>query len=69
MSIKAEEIASILDLSWRTIESYVNRIKHKWHCDNKKGVIEKAVASGYLSYVPTSMLSKNVSLVLASLIE
>jgi DNA-binding CsgD family transcriptional regulator len=47
-----KEIASILNLSVRTVESYFALIKLKLGCNNKSQIIEKAINSGFLHYIP-----------------
>ena len=59
-----KEIGKNLGISWRTVESYLNNIKFKWGCQNKKSVIDCAVANGFLSYIPKDLLEQNFSHVL-----
>lgn len=59
-----KEIARYLNISWRTVESYVNNIKFKWGCQNKKAVVDCAVANGFLNYIPENLLAVNLSHVL-----
>jgi DNA-binding CsgD family transcriptional regulator len=47
-----KQIASILNLSVRTVESYFALIKLKLGCNNKSQIIEKAINSGFLHYIP-----------------
>lgn len=49
-------IATILQLSTRTIESYVEKIKSKMNCMSKADLIEKAVKQGYIDIIPPSLL-------------
>jgi len=51
-----KEIASILNLSVRTIESYIMIIKLKLGCNNKSQIIEKAINSGFLHYIPDNII-------------
>lgn len=60
-----KEIGKKLEISWRTVESYVNNIKFKWGCQNRKAVIDCAVANGFLSYIPKDLLAVNLSHVLS----
>jgi len=47
-----KEIAAILNLSVRTVESYFNVIKFKLGCNTKSQIIEKAINSNFLHYIP-----------------
>jgi len=51
-----KEIAYILGISVRTVESYIELIKHKLDCNNKGQVIEKALDAGFLHYIPEEFL-------------
>jgi DNA-binding CsgD family transcriptional regulator len=51
-----KEIANILNLSVRTIESYFMIIKLKLGCTNKSQIIEKAINSGFLHYIPENII-------------
>lgn len=51
-----KEIATILNLSVRTVESYFAIIKLKLGCSNKSQIIEKAINSGFLHYIPNSII-------------
>jgi DNA-binding CsgD family transcriptional regulator len=52
-----KEIAKILNLSVRTVESYFMIIKLKLGCNNKSQIIEKAINSGFLYYIPEDIIS------------
>ena len=52
-----KQIADILTLSVRTIESYIEAIKYRLGCTHKSQIIEKAIASGFLYFVPKSLLN------------
>ncbi len=52
-----KEIGSILSLSPRTIESYLDSIKLKMNCHKKGAVIEKAINSGLLYLIPHTILN------------
>lgn len=47
-----KEIAKVLKLSPRTIESHIEAIKFKFKCEKKSDIIEKALAHGYLNSIP-----------------
>jgi len=51
-----KEIATTLNLSVRTIESYFVIIKLKLGCNNKSQIIEKAINSGFLHYIPENLI-------------
>jgi DNA-binding CsgD family transcriptional regulator len=50
------EIALITNLSKRTVESYVEHLKDKFHCTSKRELIEHAIARGYLDIIPRLFL-------------
>ncbi len=52
----ANDIAIRLNLSKRTIESYVDDIKNKMSCQNKQELIDKAICRGFISIIPESLL-------------
>ena len=60
----SKQIAKNLFLSPRTVESYIQNIKDKWQCDSKQQVIDYAVFSGFLAYIPDSALPKSLSVVI-----
>lgn len=51
-----EEIAELLSLSRRTVESYIDSMKYKFDCYKKGQIIEKAIDSGFLFYIPRRLL-------------
>lgn len=51
-----KEIAKILKLSPRTVESHLQAIKNKMNCNCKTQVIEKAIDSGFLYHIPKDLL-------------
>jgi DNA-binding CsgD family transcriptional regulator len=52
----SKEIAKILHLSFRTVETYVEQVKDKLNCASKSELIEKAIDSGYINVVPEALL-------------
>lgn len=50
-----KEIAKILRISPRTVENHLDAIKNKLNCSYKSEVIEKAIDSGFLCYIPKSL--------------
>ncbi len=53
-----KQIAALLHLSPRTIESYVERIKDHLICKSKAEVIEKGIFLGYMNILPQSLFEK-----------
>jgi len=51
-----KEIGYILGLSGRTIETYIEHIKYKLGCYTKGQIIEKAIDSGFLYYIPEAFM-------------
>lgn len=51
----AKEIAALLSLSKRTVESYIENIKNKMDCRNKAEILVKAVLSGYHNHIPAGL--------------
>lgn len=54
----AKQIAEILNLSSRTIESYFEQIKDRLKCNTKSEVIEKGIFLGYMNILPKSLFDK-----------
>lgn len=48
----AKTIATLLSLSKRTVESYIENIKNKMNCQNKAELIAKALYHGYQNQIP-----------------
>jgi DNA-binding CsgD family transcriptional regulator len=55
-----KEIAYILGISVRTVETHFETIKHKLGCYNKSQLIEKAIDSGFLFHIPGSLFGLNL---------
>ena len=58
------EISDILFLSPSTIEFHLNNIKEKMNCRKKAVLIEKAIENGYMNFIPKSLLSSRLILLL-----
>lgn len=53
----ARSMAALLHLSVRTIEGYLDQLKDRFHCDSKADLIERAIAAGYASFLPATLLA------------
>jgi DNA-binding CsgD family transcriptional regulator len=51
----ANAIAKFLNLSKRTVESYIEEIKIKMRCNSRQEIIEKSIAHGYIDIVPIGL--------------
>ena len=51
----AKEIGTLLSLSKRTVESYIENIKNKMNCKNKAEILVEAVLSGYHTHLPENL--------------
>lgn len=51
----AQEIASRLYISKRTVEKHLENIKNKLNCNKKSEVIEKALESGLINFIPSTI--------------
>lgn len=58
------QIAELLHLSRRTIESHIESIKNKFGCNKKSDIIEIGILQGYLSMIPRSLFARNYSEIL-----
>lgn len=59
-----KEIGRMLNISWRTVETYIRNIKLKWGCERINQIIECAIINGFLNYLPKSFLHLNLSMIL-----
>lgn len=62
----ARTIATILNLSHRTVESYLNEIKDKMYCGTKSEVIEQAIDRGYAEIIPEGIMTGQLPKILAA---
>lgn len=60
----AKHIAIQMHISNRTVETHIANIKRKLNCNFKNELIDKAIELGYMSYLPSNLLSLNISLVI-----
>jgi len=52
----AKEVGKILNISNRTVESYIQHLKNKFSCNLKSELIEKAIEQGYIFHIPASIV-------------
>lgn len=52
----ANDISLTLNISKRTVETHIDDIKSKLGCDTKAQLIDKAICSGLLNYIPSSLI-------------
>ena len=57
-------ISSILNLSNRTVEQYLASLKEKFSAASKSELLDRAIELGYLNYIPQSLFSQQLSVVL-----
>jgi DNA-binding CsgD family transcriptional regulator len=55
-------MGSILTVSPRTIESYIEKLKSKFGCHNKYTLIDKALSLGFGNNIPASLVHKELHL-------
>jgi DNA-binding CsgD family transcriptional regulator len=53
----AKMVAQELNISYKTVEIYIEQIKNKLNCSSKNDLIEKAMADGYMNIIPSSLFS------------
>lgn len=51
-----KEIAIMLQLSRRTIETYFENIKNKFGCTNKTELLVQAISKGYMNIIPDNLI-------------
>jgi len=56
----AKQIGKRLDISPRTVESYIENIKMKFNCKRKCDLIEQAVNSGLVNHIPSTLVNYDV---------
>lgn len=59
-----KQIAKLLEISPRTVESYLEQVKIKLNCTSKNEIIEVCLAEGLLNYIPQKIQTKNISSIL-----
>lgn len=61
---KPSYIAKIMNISIKTLESYVVRLRHKFGAHSKAHLIDLALEQGYGSYIPETLLKTQISVAL-----
>ncbi len=62
-----KQIAKLLSLKPKTVESYIENIKSKFGCTTKQQLIECAIVNGLIPFIPRSLFGKaNLSIILTS---
>lgn len=56
----ANDIAITLHISKRTVETHIDAIKYKLGCDTKLQLIDKAISTGLLNYIPSSLITTKI---------
>lgn len=56
----AKSIARILNISPRTVEYYIEIIKHKFHCHSKQALIDKVINSDFSKLIPMGQNIENL---------
>jgi DNA-binding CsgD family transcriptional regulator len=62
----AKLAAAVLGVSYRTVQQYIDSLKQKFGVESKIELIDTAMAQGYMSQIPLSIFSKQLSVVLAA---
>lgn len=58
----AKEIAKHMCLSIRTVEKYFDLLKLHFECQKKTELIEKAIAEGYINFIPKRLFQKTMKM-------
>jgi DNA-binding CsgD family transcriptional regulator len=48
--LTAKETSRLLKISFRTIEIYIQQVKHKFNCSTRSALIREAMAAGFLKF-------------------
>jgi DNA-binding CsgD family transcriptional regulator len=55
-----KQIARIMAISHRTVETYIDALKFKFNCHTKSDLIDFCIRNGLIKIVPTSVFSKKL---------
>lgn len=58
----AKQIARVLALSPRTVESHIDALRRAFQVNNRTQLIEAAMAAGYFTSIPASLFNRQLSL-------
>lgn len=58
----AKQIATILNISVRTVDEHIEKLKYKFNCRYVKELLEKAIHHNFLQFIPDSIFSSQLSL-------
>jgi len=58
----SKEIASILNLSHKTVEHHLNMAKYKLNCGTKGELIDRSISLGFLNFIPISFFNYQFSI-------
>ncbi|OAN10937.1 helix-turn-helix transcriptional regulator [Photobacterium jeanii] len=61
---KPQYIARVLNVSVKTVENYVLKLREKFHANSKNELIDLALDNGFGSHIPESMLTRQLSVIL-----
>ncbi|VVE20766.1 DNA-binding response regulator [Pandoraea aquatica] len=61
----AKQIARVLALSPRTVESHIDTLRKAFQTDNRTQLIEAAMAAGYFTSIPASLFNRQLSIMLS----
>ena len=56
-----KEIAYLMSISPRTVETHIENMKYKLGCYSRSQLIEKAIDNGFLFHVPANLFGLNLT--------
>lgn len=60
---RVKDVAVALDLSPRTVEQHVATLRHKFSATSQCELIDQAINSGYLDYIPERLFKQQMSVI------